>query len=139
MQEKKAQGDSYMQQIYSKLQIYCEKWAGLTFLLSEQNYQADYALTEIDAQSMQIAIESMGIFEEWAAKVYAKMCDSSPSMHMTKAQLIQKLNEMYPIKNIQQFADSIGVSRPLISRALNQGKGKTETDVTVENSQKSDI
>lgn len=130
MQKKKVGGDSYMSQVYSKLQIYCQKWAGLTFLLSEDNYQADYALAEVDALSMQIAIESMQLFEEWAAKVYAKMCESSPSMHMTKAQLIQKFNEVYPIKNYQQFADSIGVSRPLISRALNQNNAKEAADVT---------
>ena len=130
MQKKKVGGDSYMNQVYSKLQIYCQKWAGLTFLLSEENYQTDYALAEVDALSMQIAIESMLLFEEWAAKVYAKMRESSPSLHLTKAQLIQKFNEVYPIQNYQQFADSIGVSRPLISRALNKNNDKTGADVT---------
>lgn len=131
MQKKKVDGDSFMSQVYSKLQIYCEKWAGLTFLLSEDNYQADYALAEVDALSMQIGIESMQLFEEWAAKVYAKMCESSPSMHMSRADLIRKFCEAYPIKEgkIQQFADSIGVSRPLISRAL-KNKAKTDADVT---------
>ena len=132
MQIKKINSDSYMSQVYSKLQIYCQKWAGLTFLLSEDNYQADYALAEVDALSMQIAIESMQLFEEWAAKVYAKMCESSPSLHLTKADLIRKFSEVYPIQEgkIQQFADSIGVSRPLISRALNKNNDKTDADVT---------
>ena len=131
MQKKKVDGDCYMSQVFSKLQIYCEKWAGLTFLLSEENYQADFALAEVDVLSMQIAIESMQLFEEWAGKVYTKMRDSSPSMHLSKADLIRKFCEAYPIKEgkIQQFADSIGVSRPLISRAL-KNKAKTDADVT---------
>ncbi len=119
VQEKKIEASSFMQEVLSKLQIYAEKFAGLYYLLSEANCQAEWKQTEIDGESMKAAVEAMGLFEEWAQKVYERICVTSTGQRPTKAQVVRLFSEYYPVKNIQMFADSLGVSRQLISRALN--------------------
>ena len=131
VQTKKIASDAYMAAIYAKLQIYAEKWALISHMVSEVNMQADFALAEIDEQSMSMAVEAMNMFEAWAQKVYNKMY-AQQTPKLTKAQIIRLFNEYFPIRNKQQFADSLGVSRPLISRALCGG------DVTPQISQNAD-
>ena len=131
LQRKKIDADENMSAVYSKLQIYVEKWALITHMISEVNLQADFSLAEIDEQSMSMAVEAMNMFEAWAQKVYNKMY-AQQTPKLTKAQIIRLFNEYFPIRNKQQFADSLGVSRPLISRALCGG------DVTPQISQNAD-
>lgn len=118
LQKKKQEEEvDFMRQVYSKLQIIVEKWAGITFLLSGENIRADFSLAEIDGQSMRVAIEAMGLLEGWARKVYEKMQEGRKPK-LTKEQAIRDLNEVYPIQNRQLFADALGIKRQQVVRAL---------------------
>lgn len=114
---KEADENDNMLAVWSKLQIYAQKWALITHMISEENMQNDFSLAEVSEQSMCMAVEAMTLFEGWAQKVYKKMC-ARETPRLTRAQLIQQLNEVSPINNIKLFAESLNVSRPLIYRAL---------------------
>ena len=53
-----------------------------------------------------------------AAAVVQQMRAASGVEKLTSKALIQKMNEKHPIKNISQFADSIGVSKQYVSGCI---------------------
>lgn len=113
--------DPNMDAVLAKLPIYVERLAGIYHLLSDVTRDRLIAVGKISGTAMQDAIEAANVFEGWARKVYEKMASPQSLPPMTKENAIRMFDSYYPIENIQQFADSIGVSRQLISRALNRG------------------
>lgn len=120
MQLKIKDADPNMAAALAKLLIYVERLAGIYHLLLDATWRRLNAVGEISGTAMQDAIEAANGFEGWARKVYEKMANPQSLPPMTKEQVIRLLNSFYPIRNIQQLADSIGVSRQQISRALNR-------------------
>lgn len=53
-----------------------------------------------------------------AAAVVQQMRAASSVEKLTSKALIQKMNEKHPIKNISQFAESIGVSKQYVSGCI---------------------
>lgn len=118
-QKKSIDAAGILREALLKIQIYAEKWALLTHLLSERNWQENFALDEISADCMKTAVDAMERFEVWAERVYGEIVgEKNVAKQLTKTQILQLLNKEIPIKNISLFAESLGVSRQLISRAL---------------------
>lgn len=117
LQQKKMEADSYMASVYSKLQIQVLRWCGIAHLLGDH---AD--MTRIIPQEMEYSVRCMGYFERCAERVFAELTGGRKQAGTTpnKEQLIAMAYNSFNPKSKQAFADAIGVSRPLVSRAVNK-------------------
>ena len=102
-----------MLEFYGKIKVYAEKWAGISMLLAGR-------IGLIDAEIMTNTIEAMKVFELYAMKVYSFIFSHSSAS--TKGEQIRKIDQLFGIKNRAQFADSIGLSRSMVSDYLNEKK-----------------
>lgn len=117
LQQKKMDADSYMATVYSKLQIQVLRWCGIAHLLGDH---AD--MTRIIPQEMEYSVRCMGYFERCAERVFAELTGGRKQAGTTpnKEQLIAMAYNSFNPKSKQTLADAIGVSRPLVSRAVNK-------------------
>lgn len=116
LQSKKAVAGGYMAAVYAKLQIIIERWAGVTHILGN-NWDSTYILPE----EMEYSIRCMEYFERCAEKVYMKLTENkkqAETKQLTKEQLIAMCYNSCNPKSKQSFADAIGVSRQMVSRAV---------------------
>ena len=74
---------------------------------------------------MQIAIEHMKVFEEWALKAYSRINpdivqsrESTPIL--SKTELLQQLVKNYPTMNKNIVAQGLGINRSAFSRKPNE-------------------
>ena len=117
LQLKKSSACGYMASVYAKLQIMVERWAGITHLF----WNSD--TIQIQPEEMDYSIRCMDYFERCAEKVYMKLTEAkekTETKQLTKEQLIAMCYNSCEPKSKQGFADAIGVSRPLVSRAVNK-------------------
>lgn len=118
LQDKKAEAEPYMAAVYSKLQIIVQRWAGIAHILGtvpETRY--------IAPEEMEYAARCMDYFEQCAEKVYLKLLGGNKQAsteHLTKEQIIAMCYNSFSPQSKQAFADAIGVSRPLVSRAVSK-------------------
>ena len=118
LQEKKAEAEPYMAAVYSKLQIIVQRWAGIAHILGTVP-DAQY----IAPDEMEYAVRCMDYFERCAEKVYMKLSRGgkpNSTEHLTKEQVIALCYNSFSPQSKQAFADAIGVSRPLVSRAVSK-------------------
>ena len=116
LQAKKADADSYMGAVYSKLQIQVQRWAGITHLLGNQP-----GMSRILPEEMEYSVRCMGYFERCAKKVYSKLIEGRRSdslKPMGTEEMIARLFFATNPPSIQAFADGIGVSRQFVSKCL---------------------
>ena len=113
LQRKIAESDDYMAAVYSKLQILVIRWAGVAQLLGSNEI-----LREIQPLTMKYAVNCMRYFESTAQKVYDLLHNPITYNPVCKEDAICEIHKKYGIKNISQFAESIGVSQPYISKVL---------------------
>ncbi|BCI64879.1 DUF3987 domain-containing protein [Coprobacter secundus] len=116
LQSKKAVAGEYMAAVYAKLQIIIERWAGVTHILGDK-----WDSTDILPEEMEYSIRCMDYFERCAEKVYMKLTENkkqAETKQLTKEQLIAMCYNSCNPKSKQSFADAIGVSRQMVSRAV---------------------
>lgn len=118
LQSKKAVAGEYMAAVYAKLQIIIERWAGVTHILGDK-----WDSIDILPEEMEYSIRCMDYFERCAEKVYMKLTENkkqAETKQLTKEQLIAMCYNSCNPKSKQSFADAIGVSRQMVSRAVNK-------------------
>lgn len=117
LQLKKSGACGYMASVYAKLQIMVQRWAGIAHLLGNNP-----GMSHILPEEMEYSVRCMDYFERCAEKVYMKLTENKnqPELKLTKEQLIAMCYNSCEPKSKQAFADAIGVSRPLVSRAVNK-------------------
>lgn len=116
LQAKKADADSYMGAVYSKLQIQVQRWAGIAHLLGNQP-----GMSRILPEEMMFSTQCMNYFERCAEKVYSKLIEgkrSDSAKPMGTEEMIARLFFATNPPSIQAFADGIGVSRQHVSKCL---------------------
>lgn len=116
LQRRKVSEKGMSRQLFSKLQIYVEKWAGIIELLANDGILS----TEISGNTMDIAISHMRVFEDWAFKAYSiiKPDFSDPYAgipSLNKKETLQQLIRNYPNMNKNLVSQGLGVSRSLLS------------------------
>lgn len=114
----KSEADDYMSAVYSKLQIYAIRWAGIAHALGNNPDSVD-----ISPEEMEYSCRCMDYFMECAWKVYQilRAGKNRPEARpLTKEQLIAMCYNSCNPQSKQAFADSIGVSRPFVSRAVSK-------------------
>ena len=121
LQAKKVCANNMYRALVAKLQIYVEKWAGIIELLTNDGIPS----SEISGNTMQIAIEHMKVFEEWALKAYSRINpdivqsrESTPIL--SKTELLQQLVKNYPTMNKNIVAQGLGINRSAFSRKPNE-------------------
>ena len=119
LQTLKANADDYMCSVYSKMQIYAIRWAGIAHMLGNNPYSID-----ITPEEMDYSCRCMDYFIRCAEKVYMKLLEGRKRQpeekRLSKEQLIAMCYNSCAPKSKQAFADAIGVSRPFVSRAVNK-------------------
>ena len=119
LQTLKANADDYMCSVYSKMQIYVIRWAGIAHMLGNNPYSID-----ITPEEMDYSCRCMDYFIRCAEKVYMKLLEGRKRQpeekRLSKEQLIAMCYNSCAPKSKQAFADAIGVSRPFVSRAVNK-------------------
>lgn len=117
LQLKKSGACGYMASVYAKLQIMVQRWVGIAHLLGNNP-----GMSHILPEEMEYSVRCMDYFERCAEKVYLKLTENKnqPELKLTKEQLIAMCYNSCEPKSKQAFADAIGVSRPLVSRAVNK-------------------
>ncbi len=119
LQTLKANADDYMCSVYSKMQIYAIRWAGIAHMLGNNPYSID-----ITPEEMDYSCRCMDYFIRCAEKVYLKLLEGRKRQpkekRLSKEQLIAMCYNSCAPKSKQAFADAIGVSRPFVSRAVNK-------------------
>lgn len=118
LQLKKTGVCGYMASVYAKLQIIVQRWAGIVHILGNNP-----GMSRILPEEMEYSIRCMDYFERCAEKVYMKLAEGKKhpdARQLTKEQLIAMCYNSCEPKSKQAFADAIGVSRQLVSRAANK-------------------
>lgn len=116
LQKRKVYARNMCRQLYSKLQIYVEKWAGVIELLANDGTPHH----EIGGNTMDIAIAHMQVFEEWALKAYSIINPDFNGMGNSKTLLnkrdtLEQLIRNYPNMNKNLVSQGLGISRSLLS------------------------
>lgn len=120
LQRRKVYARNMCRLLYSKLQIYVEKWAGLVELLA--NDGTPYH--EIGGNSMDIAIAHMRVFEQWALKAYSIINPDFNGVNsktlLNKTDTLEQLIRNYPDMNKNLVSKGLGISRSLLSPSRNK-------------------
>ena len=132
LQRKKISEKGMVRQLFSKLQIYVEKWAGIIELLANDGTPHP----EISGNTMDIAISHMRVFEKWAYKVYSIInpflcCTEVGQPQLNKTETLEQLVSNYPNMNKNLVAQGLGINRSLLSRHPNK---VVPPDVNINNS-----
>jgi hypothetical protein len=115
LQDKKREAtNSYIESIYSKLQIQVIRIAGITQMA---NYIQDREMS-ITAKSMDYAIECAGYFEQTAQKVYECISLGEAVRQLTKGEVIRQLFALYPGAVKAKVADGLGIAKQTINEFL---------------------
>lgn len=120
LQTKKADSDSYMGAVYSKLQIHVLRWAGITHLLGN-NPQ----MSHIIGSEMDYSVRCMDYFENCAKKVYDTLC-GNVNKRFTKFDVLKLIYQTFdlPDKCQSSLADILHCSQSLVNRADQEIRGK---------------
>ena len=116
LQLMKADADDYMSAVYSKLQIYAIRWAGITHILGDNPSSID-----ISPGEMEYSCRCMDYFERCAEKVYQILRAGKNRPEAGPIRNEEMVARLYFANNppsIQAFADGIGVSRQFVSKCL---------------------
>ena len=124
LQSLKEEADEYMSSVYSKIQIYAIRWAGITHILGKSSLLENGRFTpDITPEEMEYSCRCMEYFIWCAEKVYMKLTEGKrkpEAKQLTKEELIAMCYNSCSPKSKQAFADAIGVSRPFVSRSVNK-------------------
>ncbi len=120
LQRRKVYARNMCRLLYSKLQIYVEKWAGLVELLANDGTP----FAEIGGNSMDIAVAHMRVFEEWALKAYSIIYPDYNGVNsktlLNKTDTLEQLIRNYPDMNKNLVSKGLGISRSLLSPSRNK-------------------
>ncbi|MDL2290343.1 DUF3987 domain-containing protein [Paludibacteraceae bacterium OttesenSCG-928-F17] len=112
--------DEFNRSLRSKMNIHILRLA----LIIEVIHNLDSSTKDdpvISKSSMKYAIELIRFYADEAIKIYTLMESKENNMScIGNEELIVEIGRRYQIKNKQLFADSIGISRPFISKILNK-------------------
>ena len=117
LQTLKVDADDYMCSVYSKMQIYAIRWAGIAHMLGNNPYSID-----ITPEEMDYSCRCMDYFIRCAEKVYVKLMEGRKrqpeSKPMVNEEMIARIYFANAPKSQRAFADAIGVSQPYIAKCL---------------------
>lgn len=116
LQLMKVEADDYMAAVYSKLQIYVIRWAGIAHILGNNPSSVD-----IIPEEMEYSCRCMDYFIGCAEKVYHILCNGKnrpEARPMGNEEMVARLYFANNPPSIQAFADGIGVSRQFVSKCL---------------------
>ena len=112
----KADADDYMSAVYSKLQIYVIRWAGIAHALGNNPDSAD-----ISPEEMEYSCRCMDYFMECAGKVYQilRAGKNRPEARpMGKEQMIANVYYLTNPVSQSAVAEALGVSKQFISKCI---------------------
>ena len=117
--------DGYILSIYSKLQIQCQRLAGIVHVMEMVNPRYPYDFNYISAQAMEYAIRCMKYFEKSAFAVYNRINGVTPLSwgRLTQEQIIYEFSKRVTITHPTYFAKGISKQPSYISKVM-KGKGK---------------
>lgn len=116
LQLMKVEADDYMSAVYSKLQIYAIRWAGITHILGNNPSSIDISPGEV-----RYSCRCMDYFIGCAEKVYQILRSGKnrpEARPMGNEEMVARLYFANNPPSIQAFADGIGVSRQFVSKCL---------------------
>ena len=116
LQLMKADADDYMSAVYSKLQIYVIRWAGITHILGDNPSSID-----ISPGEMEYSCRCMDYFMECAEKVYQilRAGKNRPEARpMGKEQMIANVYHLTNPVSQSAVAEALGVSKQFISKCI---------------------
>lgn len=115
LQSKKADSDSYMGAVYSKLQIQILRWAGITHLLGNHP-----DVSRILPEGMEYSVRCMDYFEGCALKVYNKLMEGKKTntTQIGNEEMVARFYYANHPKSQRAFADAIGVSQPFVAKCI---------------------
>lgn len=122
LQSLKAETDEYMSSVYSKIQIYAIRWAGITHILGKSSLLENGRFTpDITPEEMKYSCRCMEYFIWCAEKVYAKLLEGRKkpeTREMGNEEMIARVYFANKPKSQRAFADALGVSQPYIAKCL---------------------
>ena len=117
LQTLKANADDYMCSVYSKMQIYAIRWAGIAHMLGNNPYSID-----ITPEEMDYSCRCMDYFIRCAEKVYVKLMEGRKrqpeSKPMGKEEIIANAYRLTNPVSQSAVADALGVTQQYISKCL---------------------
>ena len=117
LQTLKANADDYMCSVYSKMQIYAIRWAGIAHMLGNNPYSID-----ITPEEMDYSCRCMDYFIRCAEKVYVKLMEGRKrqpeSKPMGKEEIIANAYRLTNPVSQSVVADALGVTQQYISKCL---------------------
>lgn len=116
LQLKKVDTDDYMAAVYSKLQIYVIRWAGIAHILGNNPSSID-----ISPGEMEYSCRCMDYFERCAEKVYQILRSGKnrpEARPMGKEQMIANVYHLTNPISQSAVADALGVTQQYISKCL---------------------
>lgn len=109
--------EGWMKQSLAKMQIMAERVASIYWLLSARNYNERYTIQELDAESMQQAIEMMDLIEQWSKKVELQIWPDGKAINKEdKKDIIRRMDRNGCSQS--SIARALGVSQPYVSNVL---------------------
>ena len=103
--------------VYSKMQIYAIRWAGIAHMLGNNPYSIDIAPEEMD-----YSCRCMDYFIRCAEKVYVKLMEGRKrqpeSKPMGKEEIIANAYRLTNPVSQSAVADALGVTQQYISKCL---------------------
>ena len=122
LQSLKEEADEYMSSVYSKMQIYAIRWAGITHILGKSSLLENGRFTpDITPEEMKYSCRCMEYFIWCAEKVYAKLLEGRKkpeTREMGNEEMIARVYFANKPKSQRAFADALGVSQPYIAKCL---------------------
>jgi len=106
--------DDYLKGMYGKFEIHVLRIALIIFTII-QNKQI--LTRNLSLETMQYSIDICRYFIRNGEKV-VKSC--TYPLQLKKGEILRAIDVAYPIKNIQMFADSLGIERSHVSREINK-------------------
>ena len=116
LQLKKVDTDDYMAAVYSKLQIYVIRWAGIAHILGRNPYSV-----YISPEEMEYSCRCMDYFIGCAEKVYHILCNGKnrpEARPMGKEQMIANVYHLTNPVSQSAVAEALGVSKQFISKCI---------------------
>lgn len=118
----KEEADEYMSSVYSKMQIYVIRWAGITHILGKNAlFENGRFIPDITPEEMEYSCRCMEYFIWCAEKVYAKLLEGRKkpeAREMGNEEMIARVYFANKPKSQRAFADALGVSQPYIAKCL---------------------
>ena len=122
LQSLKTDADDYMSSVYSKMQIYAIRWAGITHILGKTSLlENGRFIPDITPEEMDYSCRCMEYFIWCAEKVYSKLMEGRrkpEARPMGNEEMTARLFFANNPPSIQAFADGVGVSRQFVSKCL---------------------